>query len=102
MSSQLAATEELKQLIEQSDSIRTRQDVIRAFHRLALQVSRSVEPWWTHRRVEQSTRHDLPAVRSAMTVLADVYEEARYLPEHVELSSSQLNAMRDALRQCAV
>ena len=97
-----AATEELKLLIEQSDSIRTRQDVIRAFHRLAMKLSQSVEPWWTHRRVELSTRDDLPAVRTAMSVLADVYEEARYLPEHLELSSTQLIAMRDALRQCAV
>lgn len=81
--------------------VRTRTDVVRAFHQV---VSRSAEPfqkWWTHRTAERTLAAENPDCRNAVSQLADVYEKARYLPEHEELSAESLEEARRALQQCS-
>ena len=84
--------------------IRTRQDVVKAFHQLTgrrLNPSLSpVEAWWTHRDAARQISLMSPPLQNAVHVLADVYEQARYLPGDYQLSDDQLSDVRDALSQC--
>jgi hypothetical protein len=84
----------------QPAEIQTRADVIRAFHDLALRSTRSVQTWWTHRAVQRVIATAAPEKQAAVETLANAYEEARYLPQEVELSSEQIQSARNALQQC--
>ncbi len=80
-----------------STDIRTREDVVRAFHQYALQSAMSVPDWWTHREVERQVADTTPALKPSIQVLADVYELARYLPGETELTSDQIGIARREL-----
>ncbi|MEO2013749.1 MAG: DUF4129 domain-containing protein [Fuerstiella sp.] len=80
--------------------IRTKEDVVNAFHRMALQPSRQVQRWWTHRKAADRMFHDHPEHNQAMEVLTELYEQARYLPEETAFSQEQIQSARQALKQC--
>ncbi len=80
-----------------SADIRTREDVVRAFHQYALQSAMSVPSWWTHREVERRVADTTPALQPSIQVLADLYELARYLPGEAELTPDQIGIARREL-----
>lgn len=84
-----------------ADGIRTRADVVRAFHRFVLRRAQPVANWWTHRYAALRLTESSPQLTHVLTDLATVYERARYLPPHVELSSEDLDRVQVALAQCA-
>lgn len=81
--------------------IENREDVIRAFHEFALRSTKSVQSWWTHRVVERVIATASPEKKAAVETLANTYEQARYLPQELELSLEQIHLTRIALQQCA-
>ncbi|HRA86594.1 MAG TPA: hypothetical protein PK992_00935 [Planctomycetaceae bacterium] len=88
-----------KQVVRASD-IRSRDDVITAFHQLVLNPKQLVEAWWTHRAAARTLAASSPQQEVAVQTLAEIYEQARYLPEDVELPVDQIQAARSALAQC--
>ncbi|MEO2024532.1 MAG: DUF4129 domain-containing protein, partial [Fuerstiella sp.] len=80
--------------------VRTKHDVVNAFHNMALQPSRQVQRWWTHRKVADHMLQDRPEHIQAVKVLTELYEQARYLPEETEFSQEQIQSARQALKQC--
>ncbi len=83
-----------------AESLRTREDVVIAFHQLALLRTATAATWWTHRLFERKLSQAKPEIRSAMEVLANIYEQARYSPPDQELDAEQLLRARQALQQC--
>jgi hypothetical protein len=75
-------------------SIRTRADVVLAFHQYALQSAVSAPDWWTHREVERQVADTTPALKPSIEVLANLYELARYLPDDAELTPDQISVAR--------
>ena len=84
-------------LIQSTTSIRTRADVVRAFHQLAVQIAYPIEFWWTANRVASRVDTSSPGVSSALQVAVSVYEQSRYLPDNAELTEEQLVRVRDAI-----
>ena len=80
--------------------IRTRGDVVRAFHQYALRPATSASTWWTHREVERQVADETPALRPTIQTLADLYEQARYLPDDADFTPDQIGTARRALEQC--
>lgn len=81
--------------------IQNRADVIRAFHEFAMRSTKSVQSWWTHRAVERVIVTASPEKKAAVETLTNAYEQARYLPQELELSTEQMHLTRIALQQCA-
>jgi len=79
--------------------IRSRADVVRAFHEFAMYSAKSVQSWWTHRAVEKSFATSTADQQRAAATLTDAYEQARYLPDDQEFSPDQLQQTRSALLQ---
>jgi hypothetical protein len=84
----------------QPSEIQTRADVIAAFHDLALSPRQAVESWWTHRAAAQKLGAESPQSRQAVDTLAEIYEQARYLPDDVELPADRIQSARTALAEC--
>lgn len=84
-----------------AQGLKTRADVIRAFHQLVKQ-SRSVSDWWTHRSIVKHFSTHTPQLAPAISELAMVYEQARYFPEDVELSPQQLAQVRTLLESVKI
>lgn len=82
------------------ERLRSRADVVAAFHHVALNGSESTEPWWHHRRVLNDFTTRDPRRSEPIAELTEVYEQARYLPEDEALSENQLLKAEQALRQC--
>ena len=76
------------------DDIRTRSDVVRAFHRYALQSDMSVPTWWTHREVERQVAEATPTLQPSIQSLANLYEQARYLPDDADFTPDQIGIAR--------
>ncbi|MEJ7592314.1 MAG: hypothetical protein WKF77_12255 [Planctomycetaceae bacterium] len=88
----IAAPERLRQPSE----IRSREDVITAFHALALNPKRLVESWWTHRAAAIKLAAESPQQSNAVQTLAEIYEQARYLPDDVDLPADKIQSARTA------
>lgn len=84
-----------------TEGIRTRADVVRAFHRFVLRRAQPVADWWNHRYVAAKLSDASPQLRTVISDLASVYEHARYLPPEVKLSSEEIDRVQTALKQCA-
>lgn len=84
-----------------AQGLKTRADVVRAFHQLVKQ-SRAVSDWWTHRSIVKHFSTQSPQLASAINELAGVYEQARYFPEDVELSPQQLAQVRVLLESVKI
>ena len=80
-----------------SADIRTREDVVRAFHRYALQSDMSVPMWWTHREVERQVAEATPTLQPSIQSLANLYEQARYLPDDADFTPDQIGIARREL-----
>ena len=84
----------------QPNEIRSRADVIAAFHDLALSPRQAVESWWTHQAAAQKLAAESPHSKQAVNTLAEIYEEARYLPDDVEFAADKIQSARTALAGC--
>lgn len=84
-----------------AQGLKTRADVVRAFHQLVKQ-SRAVSDWWTHRSIVKHFSSQTPQLATAISELAVVYEQARYYPEDVELSQQQLAQVRTLLESVKI
>lgn len=80
--------------------IKTRNDIVAAFHLLALQRPYSASTWWTHRTVARQIAEQTPQIRDAIEELAVIYEQARYLPADARLSAEQIVRARSVIEQC--
>lgn len=85
-----------------STAIRDRRDVVRAFHVLTVRSAAVRGNWWSHRRAAEALVRSAPDRRAAVLVLADLYEQARYLPDEADLNEMELEAARRALQHCGV
>ncbi len=83
-----------------TEGIRTRADVVRAFHRFVLRRAQPVANWWNHRYVASKLMEASPQLRTVIADLAGVYEHARYLPPEVPLTSEEIDRVQAALKQC--
>ena len=81
--------------------IRSRQDVVDAFHAIAARSPHVGGSWWTHLRVARVLQRRNPANKAAVAVLTEIYETARYLPSDTPLPPAQIEAARQAVRQCS-
>lgn len=79
--------------------LKTRTDVVRAYHHLVLRGSEPASRWWTHRVTEDHLRNRVPALSPMIGELTSIYEEARYLPPDFRLNDGQVESVRQALRQ---
>jgi hypothetical protein len=80
--------------------IKSRADIISAFHELVLNPRQLVEAWWTHRAAAQKLAADSPQQEHAVRTLAEIYEQARYLPDDVELPVESMQTARAAFLEC--
>jgi len=88
------------QLSPKIEEIRTRDDVVRAFHSIAKQRLQSAQTWWTCGVVTERFEHSLPALTGPIRTLSVLYEQARYFPVAHKLSSDQIEDAKLALKQC--
>lgn len=80
--------------------IRSRQDVIDAFHLIALDPGHDTQAWWHHEQVRADLVAKSPSRKEPLEELTHVYEQARYLPDEVALNEQQLTAARQAFERC--
>ncbi|MEI7701922.1 MAG: hypothetical protein WCK86_19145, partial [Planctomycetia bacterium] len=103
LQSRVGVNEELRtaEIALAPHEIRTRQDIVRAFHLLAKRCSRSVRPWWNHLQVATELSRVIPDRQQTVSELSAVYERARYQPLDHELTPAELAAAQMAIRKCA-
>lgn len=94
-----AAKAVAKQLM--ATGIRTRSDVVTAFHALVLRRPYSASNWWTHWYVADKVNEITPQRESAIADLTQLYEQARYMPPHAKLSDEQIAKAEAAFRTFA-
>lgn len=82
--------------------IRSKADVVRAFHRMALHPARTVQEWWTHQMVTKEIAQTSPEQTYQVGVLSELYEQARYLPDDEEFTPEQIQEARQAIQRCEV
>lgn len=80
-------------------SIRSREELIQAFHCVALASRVSPPTWWTHPKTAEILASTSPDARSAVYTLAQLYEIARYSPDGNSMTSDQLSRANEALVQ---
>ena len=88
------------QLAPKIDEIRTRDDVVRAFHAIAKQRLQSAQAWWTCGVVTERFEHALPELTGPIRTLSVLYEQARYFPVAHQLTLDQIEDAKFALKQC--
>ncbi len=99
-------TEQARREIEEAkmapkiDEIRTRDDVVRAFHAMTKHRFQSAQMWWTSRHVAERFEQSLPEYTAPIRTLSSLYEQARYFPKDHQLSSDQIEDAKLALKQC--
>lgn len=82
--------------------IRTKEDVIKAFHQFALRPPHETQHWWTHSRVIEKVAHQYPQHSARIQILAALYEQARYFPADTEFTDAQIQQAADAVRTVGV
>lgn len=80
-----------------ANPIRTRVDVVRAFHRMLYRSPNPVSLWWTHWYAAQRYAETAPKYKPVLHELSQLYECARYLPPDHEFSSEQLERVHKAV-----
>ncbi len=88
------------QLAPKIDEIRTRDDVVLAFHAIAKQRLQSAQAWWTCGVVTERFEHSLPELTGPIRTLSALYEQARYFPVTHQLTTDQIEDAKFALKQC--
>lgn len=82
--------------------IRSREDVIQAFHQFALKPPHETQNWWTHSRVVETVVQQYPHHSARIQILASLYEQARYFPADEEFTDAQIQQAADAVRTVGV
>ncbi len=82
------------------DRIRTREDVIQAFHWLTHCQSPDAAEWWNHLEAGESLAQQSPARQESVRQLIHIYELARYQPEDVEFEPAHVQQARTAVAGC--
>lgn len=80
--------------------IRSREDVVRAFHWLTEATTPQFAEWWHHRRALETMVEYSPDREDAIRELAELYEVARYDPNNESFGDARLQQARDALAGC--
>ena len=80
--------------------IRTREDVVRAYHWLTACKAPDSADWWHHRRALESMAILAPDQRLSMQQLARLYEAARYESDAEMFDRARIQAARQALAEC--
>lgn len=80
-------------------SILTRDDIVAAFHGIAAGAPAVRADWWTHRRAAHALVEVDPKSRADVEALAELYEQARYLPEEEPLTPEQISRASQAVRK---
>jgi hypothetical protein len=80
-------------------SIRSREDVVTAFHVIAARAPAVSANWWTHRRAAVALVESKPKSGSDVETLTELYEQARYLPENEPMTDEQLALASEAVRR---
>ena len=88
------------QLAPGIDEIRSRDDVVRAFHALAKHRFKSAQAWWTYGYVTEQFHLALPEHSTPIRTLSSLYEQARYFPTEHQLTADQIQDAKFALKQC--
>ncbi len=83
-----------------SAEICNKADVVEAFHSMALKPVRKTQAWWTHQMVTQEIVEQSPEKTYQVSVLAELYECARYLPDDQDFTPEQILEARRALQLC--
>ena len=78
--------------------IRSKEDVIKAFHQFALKPPHETQHWWTHSKVVETVVHQYPQHSARIQLLAALYEQARYFPADSEFTDAQIQQAADAVR----
>jgi hypothetical protein len=81
-------------------SMDNRQDIVQAFHELADRCPAVAADWWTHDRAAEALAIAKPSVDADVRQLAQLYEQARYLPDESSLTDEQLAAAKAAWLRC--
>ena len=81
--------------------IRTRADIITAFHALVLRRPYSASNWWTHWYVADRVNEITPQRENAIADLTQLYEQARYMPPQSKLSPEEIAKAEAAFRTFA-
>ena len=81
-------------------NLQNRQDIVQAFHDLAARCPAVMADWWTHDRAAQALATSRPDVDDEVRQLAQLYEQARYLPAESVLTDEQLAAAKTAWLRC--
>ena len=81
-------------------NLKSRQDIVQAFHDLADRCPAVMADWWTHDRAAKALATSRPDVDDEVRQLAQLYEQARYLPEESQLTNEQLAAAKAAWLRC--
>jgi uncharacterized membrane protein YgcG len=80
------------------NEVKTRQDLVEAFDRMSLYKVGERVRVWNHRVIETNLEKIAGNEPQAARELTNLYEQARYLPAHFEMSESQLSQARQHLR----
>ena len=88
------------QLATRIEEIRTREDLVRAFHVLARQRLKAAEEWWTKSYVTQQFDSTMPQHSNTMRTLSQLYDQARYYPDDHQLTQTQIDEAKLAFKQC--
>lgn len=80
--------------------IRTREDVVRAYHWLTACKAPDSADWWHHRRALECMAMLSPDQRLSMQQLARLYEAARYESDAEIFDRARIQAARQALAEC--
>ena len=79
--------------------IGSRDDLIKAFHCVALASSAAPQRWWPHPKTAEVLANTTPDAKSAVFTLAQLYEIARYTPDGNRMTHDQLSQANQALTQ---
>ena len=88
------------QLVARIEEIRTREDLVRAFHALAHQRLKAAQSWWTNGQVTQQFEIALPEHKTTVQTLSRLYDQARYYPNEYQFTDQQIDEAKLALKQC--
>ncbi len=80
--------------------IRSREDVVRAFHRLTEATAPDFAEWWHHRRAQETMVEYSPERKDAIRKFAGLYELARYDTNAESFDEDRIQQARDALAGC--
>jgi hypothetical protein len=80
-------------------NISSGEDVIKAFHYLALASAAAPQHWWPHPKTAEVLAKVSPDASPAVQQLAEIYEIARYSPEGTRMTPEQLARASNAVHQ---